>query len=592
MTPTRGLIAFGLWKPRTAVTVALFCLCTALMAYLRLHVFADRVITLTYGLPLLICLWYPSLALLWSLVAAFVAMSAYKAFVLLPPMDNTVNWLMQLTNILVVAAAVHVVLLTLRRLRAANAALEQSNQELIARDEEIGRQNEELHAQTEELAQQNEEINQQSEELQHQSEELQAQTEELQTLNAELGKRHDLLENLLRSLQDVSGGDSSPAQLCGPVLQLFRGVARAVAVVQQERDEIAVQALAGARELEAMRWPFSTSFARVAMEQDKVAGVADLALRPDFTLARPRHGAFRAVLAAPLHVGGKPAGVIEVYSEQPTSWTREQFQILEWAAAQCSLIMEVRRLHQQLVTANADLDRLVQARTSELQDLVTELEHFSYTITHDLRAPLRAMHGFAQFLEEETGPQLDEQSRGYLRRIAVAARRMDQLISDALSYSKAVRLELAMGPTDPAALLRGMIESYPAFQPPNAQIELAPELPRVVANEAALTQCFSNLLDNAVKFVPNGRKPHVRVRAEEHDSMVRFWFEDNGIGIPPDMRQRLFVMFQRLSKDYEGTGIGLALVRKVVERMGGNVGVESEPGVGSRFWVELKRSVN
>jgi signal transduction histidine kinase len=167
---------------------------------------------------------------------------------------------------------------------------------------------------------------------------------------------------------------------------------------------------------------------------------------------------------------------------------------------------------------------------------------------------------------------------------------MDQLITDALSYSHAVRTDLQLAPIDPARLLRGMIESYPVFQEPNAHIRIDSNLPAVLANEAGLTQCFSNLLGNAVKFVAPGTVPEVKIRAEGNEGCVRLWFEDNGIGIPEAMKDRVFDMFQRASKEYEGTGIGLALVRKVSERMGGNVGVESEPGRGSRFWLELKRA--
>ncbi|MBA4138237.1 MAG: hypothetical protein C0518_13055 [Opitutus sp.] len=223
-----------------------------------------------------------------------------------------------------------------------------------------------------------------------------------------------------------------------------------------------------------------------------------------------------------------------------------------------------------------------------MQEIVHDLEHFSYTITHDLRAPLRAMHGFAAMLDEDCRDQLSAESRDYIRRITTAAARMDRLITDALSYSGTVRQEFAMEPTDAGKLLRGMIDSYPVFQPPAAHIEIEGELPLVLGNEAALTQCFSNLLGNAVKFVAPGTVPRVRVRAERRGEFVRLWFDDNGIGIPPGMQARLFAMFQRLNKSYEGTGIGLALVKKVTERMGGQVGVESEPGCGSRFWLELK----
>ncbi len=156
------------------------------------------------------------------------------------------------------------------------------------------------------------------------------------------------------------------------------------------------------------------------------------------------------------------------------------------------------------------------------------------------------------------------------------------------STTQAVREEVALGAVDPEALLRGMIESYPAFQPPHAEIVIQGKLLTVLANPAGLTQCFSNLLNNAVKFVEPGQVPHVQVSAEVRDSLVRFWFADNGIGIAREHQERVFAMFQRLGRDYEGTGIGLALVRKVVEKMGGSVGVESEPGRGSRFWLELQ----
>ncbi len=111
---------------------------------------------------------------------------------------------------------------------------------------------------------------------------------------------------------------------------------------------------------------------------------------------------------------------------------------------------------------------------------------------------------------------------------------------------------------------------------------------RLLGNEAGLTQCFSNILTNAVKFVQPGKVPKVRIWAENRGEYVRLWFEDNGIGIAKRHQEQIFVMFQRLSRSYEGTGIGLALVSKAVERMQGKVGVESEEGNGSRFWIELK----
>lgn len=238
--------------------------------------------------------------------------------------------------------------------------------------------------------------------------------------------------------------------------------------------------------------------------------------------------------------------------------------------------------------AQTELERLVAERTSKLKELVGELEHFSYTITHDLKSPLRAMRGFAELAGEICGEGEYERTKEFLGRISTAAERMDNLIADALSYSRAVRQELPLEDVDSGALLRGMLDSYPELQSEKARIRVEGRLPMVLANQAGLTQCFSNLLGNAVKFVKPGQLPEIRVWAEQRDGRARIWVEDNGIGIAKEMLPRMFEMFTRGSKDYEGTGIGLALVRKVAQRMGGLVGVESEEGKGSRFWIELK----
>jgi signal transduction histidine kinase len=133
-----------------------------------------------------------------------------------------------------------------------------------------------------------------------------------------------------------------------------------------------------------------------------------------------------------------------------------------------------------------------------------------------------------------------------------------------------------------------LLDTYPNLHAENTDIRIDGDLPVVLGNEALLTQCFSNLLGNAVKFVASGVRPKVRVWAEVKDDLARIWVEDNGIGIAKHAQSRLFGMFQKLDTKYEGTGIGLAIVRKVVERMGGQVGVVSEPDRGSRFWVELR----
>jgi PAS domain S-box-containing protein len=249
------------------------------------------------------------------------------------------------------------------------------------------------------------------------------------------------------------------------------------------------------------------------------------------------------------------------------------------------------RAQAQLSDRAINLEALVAERTARLRDTIGELEHFSYTITHDMRAPLRAMQGFGGMLLEDPGNSLTPKSADCLRRIIDAADRMDALIRDSLQYAKVIREQPALAPVAPGPILHAILRSYPSLQPPRVEIQIAESLPLIMAAETGLAQCFANVLNNAIKFVKPGITPKIRIWAETREesspNTVRFWFEDNGIGIPREYHERIFDMFQQLDKSYEGTGIGLALVRKTVERMNGKVGVESEPGKGSRFWMEF-----
>jgi PAS domain S-box-containing protein len=208
------------------------------------------------------------------------------------------------------------------------------------------------------------------------------------------------------------------------------------------------------------------------------------------------------------------------------------------------------------------LERIVAERTAALRESNADLETFSYSISHDLRAPLRAMQGFSQILFEELRGKLDPHHLQYLRRIMASANRMDNLISDVLAYTRIVRSDLALVPVDLDQLVRDIIQTYPHLRAEKVDLQIEGPLHPVLGNEAALTQCISNLLGNAVKFVPIGKRPVVRVRSEIRDRDVLLWVEDNGIGIAPEHQGRIFEMFNRLQDQYEGTGIGLTIVRK------------------------------
>jgi PAS domain S-box-containing protein len=236
-----------------------------------------------------------------------------------------------------------------------------------------------------------------------------------------------------------------------------------------------------------------------------------------------------------------------------------------------------------------ELERTVAERTMQLTETVQQLETFSYSVVHDMRAPLRSIRSFANVLEEDYGEQLDDTARGYLKRLKDSTSRMDALIVDVLAYSRVTSSEATLVHVDMDQLAREIVQQYPQFQECSDCVQVVSPLGAVCGNRALLTQCLSNLLGNAIKFVPPGRRARVVVRSERTGEYIRIWVEDNGIGILPEFREKIFGLFQRLHRtdQYPGTGVGLAIVKKAVERMRGRLGFESEPGQGSRFWMEL-----
>ncbi|MFQ5536967.1 MAG: ATP-binding protein [Gemmatimonadota bacterium] len=233
------------------------------------------------------------------------------------------------------------------------------------------------------------------------------------------------------------------------------------------------------------------------------------------------------------------------------------------------------------------LHRLAERRTRELQDAVQELESFTYSVSHDLRTHLVTIGGFASMLEGDYAEVLDDRGRDFLQRIVTASRRMDSFVQDLLNYSRVSRaevrpekLDLDKVMEDVLAGLRGIIQES------GAVVEVDRDLPVVLTDLTLLERVLENLISNAIKFQPEGQTAHVHVSADLEDHRVRIKVRDNGIGIRGDAVERAFRAFERLEPGrYPGTGVGLSIVAKAVERMGGEVGVRSTPGAGSTFWV-------
>lgn len=253
-----------------------------------------------------------------------------------------------------------------------------------------------------------------------------------------------------------------------------------------------------------------------------------------------------------------------------------------------------------------ELEKQVEQRTRELRELNEQFNTFCYSMAHDLKAPLRAQVAFATLLEEDYGSALGAVGREYLERIAQAAQRQSRLLSDLLSHMSVVRADLPIQPTDLAAAIEFARKELAAeIEQRKAKLQIGPLQGPVLANEASLQLVLVNLLSNALKFVEQDCPPTVRVWSEPVADgstelqgtsgaapRVRLWVEDDGIGIPPEFREKIFGVFERLhpTRGYPGTGIGLAVVKAAVDRMGGKVGVQAGVEKGSRFWIELKHA--
>jgi signal transduction histidine kinase len=234
---------------------------------------------------------------------------------------------------------------------------------------------------------------------------------------------------------------------------------------------------------------------------------------------------------------------------------------------------------------------LLRRQADHLAALNHELETFSGSVSHDLKAPLRAIRAWSQvLLEDYRGKTLDAEAEETIKRIVESGRRMDVLIQSLLDYAKVSRAEITVEPVDLDEVVQeALVVMKPEVDARQGEVRVEGALGTVRAHRTSLVQAIVNLISNANKFTATDTPPRVVLRAEARGPRRRLWVQDNGIGIARDDQQRIFRPFERLhgQAEYLGNGIGLAIVQRAVERVGGSVGVESTLGKGSRFWIEL-----
>lgn len=232
-------------------------------------------------------------------------------------------------------------------------------------------------------------------------------------------------------------------------------------------------------------------------------------------------------------------------------------------------------------------------RTAELEERSQQLESFSYSVSHDLRAPLRAISGFAQILARRHRQDLDEQGKHYLDNIVDASEHMGRLIDDLLTYSRLGRSEIILKPVALSEVLPILIRNFEGrAQELGVKMEFADDLPLVMGDRTLLSQILTNLLDNAISYRRTDVPSVVILSWTAEGDNVVLKVSDNGIGIAAAHFERIFEVFQRLhtQEEYPGTGIGLAVVLRAAQLQQGAVRVESTVGMGSTFYVTLKRA--
>ena len=305
---------------------------------------------------------------------------------------------------------------------------------------------------------------------------------------------------------------------------------------------------------------------------------------------------YASSIALPLALDEEVFGAINIYAREPFAFDSSEVELLLQLADDLSYGIKSLRWKQELILLNQELESRVAERTKSLDEANEALEAFAYSVSHDLMAPVRAINGYAKALEEDCERELSDPARDYVRKIGDGAARMSSLIKDLLEYSRLGRTALRLQATSLETVVNTALSNLAGeVESAEADITVRGHMPECLADRTILVQVIENLISNALKFVPGDRKPSIHISAEkDKPGYVKLSVQDNGIGIEQRHLDRIFTIFERLHgiDAYPGTGVGLAIVKKGAEAMGGEAGGESSPGKGSTFWIRLRAPEN
>jgi signal transduction histidine kinase len=324
---------------------------------------------------------------------------------------------------------------------------------------------------------------------------------------------------------------------------------------------------------------------RAGLKEGRPWIINDPASHPDSVEKPPGHPPITSFMGVPLRYMGGITGMIALAGKQP-GYTETDKDAIEALTAAFMESLNRRRAERVINELNAELQRHVE----QIEAANRELEAFSYSVSHDLRAPLRHITGFVELLNKRGQELQDEKSRHYLQVISDASRKMGALIDDLLAFSRMGRAEIQKGRIDFNALVREVLHEQSAdTKGRSIEWEIA-DLPAGEGDAAMLRQVFANLVANALKFT--SRLPLARIgigAVSDQPGEIRFFVRDNGVGFDMKYADKLFGLFQRLhsNEEFEGTGVGLANCQRIIHRHGGRIWAEAAVGSGATFWFTL-----